>query len=96
MNCKKLRSPEADEVLVVYSSVGGIPYVDLVTREVGAAVTAYTRLVATHGQKMSLQESKRWEMQNPKSAGEIEEIGGNFYLAHTADFDAFIEIQVIR
>jgi hypothetical protein len=96
MELEAIRGLEADEVAVVYSCYRGIPSVNHVSRSIADAVNVYNEMVVEHGEWLSAQLADRWRLENPGCGDQIEMIDGGNYLAHTSDFDVYLELIRIR
>ena len=88
--------PDDEEIIVIYSTVGGLPYVNAVTRDRAIAAAAYNDVLISNGQHMTAAEAAEGRAANPSFADEMEEIAGEHYLAHTSEFDVFVEVVEIR
>lgn len=95
MKPSDIPEPASDEVLVVYSGSGGIPYIEIVTRDRALATSTYNSVVVRDGQHLTPSEATEWMRENPHHEREIEEIDGRLFLAHTSDFDVYLEVARI-
>ena len=84
-----------NEVVVIYSGQGGIPYIHKVTRNREAAVRAYHALVTSIAKPLSASEATEWVTRNKGFEGDLEAIGEQWYLARSETFDAFWEVVVV-
>ena len=95
MKATDIAVPRIDEVVVVYHTEGGVPYIDLVTRSRKDAADQYNRLVLVAGEYLVASQAETWRKQNPEFTSAIKEIDGKLVLASTSDFDVFIDVVSI-
>jgi hypothetical protein len=92
MTAAEIERPNEHQVIIVYTGQGGVPYINVVTRNPAFAASEYNRILIKLGKRLTKLEAEQWRSENPDFEDEVKELDGKYILAHTDNFDIYVEI----